>query len=154
MLNISSYVQINNFSACFSISYIPCWIFYLIYSLYDFCPVCLCVSATSASSLRLLSFLFLCVSCSCFSLLFAFLYCLTVFLCLAAPCALTSHLWRTVCPMCHITLARTFVFGSFFYLIPFFPYSHNIYSIIFLVFFCVFISLTLCDSPYFHDVWT
>lgn len=63
-----------------------------------------------------------------------FLYCLTVFRCFAAPCALTSHLWSTVCPVCHVILARTFVFGSLFYLFSFFLY----YSVNFLVFFFVF----------------
>lgn len=60
-------------------------------------------------------FLFLCVFLfSSFLLYRLFLYCLTVFQCSAPPCALTSHLWSAVCPMCHITLARTFfAFGSF-----------------------------------------
>lgn len=84
-----------------------------------------------ASSLHLLiSFLFLCVFL--FLIYLLFVYCLTVFPCSAAPCALTSHLWSAVCPMCHITLARTFHLFWLFLVLSFLILSLIFYNFLFL----------------------
>lgn len=135
---LSLLIQINNFwlAFLFLTFLVESSILSTVFMIFVRCGyVCLQLQHPLYVCLFLFSFS-VCFS-SCFPSLFTFLYCLTVFLCLAAPCALTSHLWSAVCPMCHITLARTFVFGSFSYLFSFFLYSHDMYSINFLAFFCV-----------------